>query len=290
MLIVHADLFTDSILLPLGYRFKVSGKGCYTGDLTADFTIGKADITATEIASHITAPTPKDGLSYTGNSQALLSAAGKVTGGFGTMLYSLDGSNWKADIADITGKEAQTYTVYYKVKGGDNYNDFEDNEHFQVSVTIKAVYTITFKNSDGSILSTVGAVAGTVPVYNGTTTPTKAADKTYTDTFNGGWTPAIGAASENATYTATYDAEVNCFDYSADKTVFEYNENEQKPVLTVFTEPVANTKFNLTENVDYEVQWQTDNFIDYGDRSSKIVGLGDFAGTRQLPPYLRPQK
>lgn len=65
------------------------------------------------------------------------------------------------------------------------------------------VFTITFKNEDGTVLQTLTNVAyGTIPAYTGDT-PTKAPTADYTYTFDK-WTPEIVAATEDATYTATF--------------------------------------------------------------------------------------
>ena len=79
-----------------------------------------------------------------------------------------------------------------------------DDSAVNGSVTVIAapVYTINFVNYDGSLLYTTTAAYGYTPEYVGDT-PTREADAQYTYTF-AGWTPTIGAADANATYTATY--------------------------------------------------------------------------------------
>jgi hypothetical protein len=67
-----------------------------------------------------------------------------------------------------------------------------------------ASYTITFVNWDGSNLQTLSVAEGEMPQYTGST-PTRPDDEEYTYTFSG-WTPAIVAATEDATYTATFTA------------------------------------------------------------------------------------
>ncbi len=62
-------------------------------------------------------------------------------------------------------------------------------------------YTVTFKNWDGEVISTKTYHYGdkiTAP-----STPTKAADNTYTYTF-AGWDKTVGNCTEDTTYTATY--------------------------------------------------------------------------------------
>ena len=96
---------------------------------TVAVTINKATPT-------VTAPTAKS-LTYSGSAQALVNA-GSTTGG--TLQYSLtSGSGYGNAIPTQTN--ADTYTVYYKVNGNDNYNAVAEAS---VSVTIaKADVTLT---------------------------------------------------------------------------------------------------------------------------------------------------
>ena len=82
---------------------------------TATASISKADIEATDV----TAPTTATGLTYTGLPQALITAAGTVTGG--TMEYSTDGETYSTRFP--TGTDAGDYDVWYRVKGDGNHND-----------------------------------------------------------------------------------------------------------------------------------------------------------------------
>ena len=81
----------------------------YPTTTTADIT--KADPT-------LTAPTAKIDLVENDTDQELVNA-GSATGG--TLEYSLDGKTWSTNIP--TGKDAGTYTVYYRVTGDQNHND-----------------------------------------------------------------------------------------------------------------------------------------------------------------------
>ena len=93
-------------------KVRATFQGTYAslGSVEKEFTIAKA-------TPAVTAPTAYENLIYNGSAQALVNAGNTD---FGTLLYSLDGQNYSADIP--TGTDAGTYTVYYKVEGSDNWN------------------------------------------------------------------------------------------------------------------------------------------------------------------------
>ena len=78
--------------------------------------------------SGITPPLAKTDLVYNSEAQVLVTA-GSATGG--TMYYGLSRSSYSTEVP--TGKDAKTYTVYYKVIGDSNH---EDTEVGSVDVTI----------------------------------------------------------------------------------------------------------------------------------------------------------
>ena len=98
-----------------------SVESIYTGEITKEFTILKAD-SAVE-----TQPTANE-LTYNGTAQKLITAGSAVNS---TMVYSLDGAEYSEEIP--TGTYAGTYYVYYKVIGDANHNDSEPET---VTVTI----------------------------------------------------------------------------------------------------------------------------------------------------------
>ena len=69
---------------------------------------------------------------------------------------------------------------------------------------IEIEYTVTFKNYDGTILSTQKVLSGEVPVYEGST-PVRESDGEYNYTFNG-WLPELGPVTGNVEYVAQYTA------------------------------------------------------------------------------------
>ena len=98
-------------------------------------------------------------------------------------------TGWTPAIADVTGNATYTATYVQNASGGN------DNP-------VVKYWTITWKNYDGKGSETTAQVKeGDVPSYNGT--PSKAEDNAYTYTFKG-WTPAVVAATADATYTAEF--------------------------------------------------------------------------------------
>lgn len=68
-------------------------------------------------------------------------------------------------------------------------------------------YTITWKNSDGTVLATDNVAYGETPAYTGKL-PKKAGDAEHSYAFNG-WTPEIKTVTGDAAYTATYAESIN---------------------------------------------------------------------------------
>ncbi|MBR5644221.1 MAG: leucine-rich repeat protein, partial [Salinivirgaceae bacterium] len=94
--------------------------------------------------------------------------------------YTYTFAGWDKNIATVTG------TCDYKA---------------QFTPTLRT-YTITFKNHDGTVLSSATVDYGVVPTYTGAV-PQKPADAQYTYTFSG-WSPTVVAAVSNAVYTAQF--------------------------------------------------------------------------------------
>ncbi len=103
--------------------------------------------------------------------------------------YTYTFSGWDTDLVAVTGEK--TYIAQFS--------------------TSDVLYTITFNNYDGSLITTKQYTHNAMPSYTGT--PARAADAQYTYTFNG-WSPALAAVTANATYTATYSTTTNKYTIS----------------------------------------------------------------------------
>ena len=171
----------------------------------------------------VTAPTAKT-LIYNGGEQVLI-AAGSTSGG--TMQYSLtSGSDYATALPK--GKDAKSYTVYYKVIGDGEYADVAENS-ITVNIGQKAV-TVAPKAvniTKGSTIPTfelvyTGLVSGesltpsAAPTFTcyetGTTTPvsTSTAAGSYTITWtNEGTTAFTDAGNYDVTKTATANLTIS---------------------------------------------------------------------------------
>ena len=142
------------------YTVTITGAGNYIGTREVSYTIKKASIQS----SQITAPVAKENLIYNGENQDLVTAGSAPTGA--TMKYSLDANatedNWTATVPK--GKNVGTYNIYYKVDGGNNYENIAAIET-PISVNItKATITPTVTLEGW----TYGATANTPSVTGNT--------------------------------------------------------------------------------------------------------------------------
>ena len=133
--------------------------------------------------------------------------------------------NEKAPTTSVSGTTFQyvdkkyfKYGSYYLVKKDGSFtlrNDKDDKVYFFEQAETPSVYTVTWKNHDGSqtLKTDTNVSSGTKPLYNGST-PTKDADAQFTYSFNG-WSAApnqtvgvsaanLPAVSGNVTYYAAF--------------------------------------------------------------------------------------
>ncbi len=124
-----------------------------------------------------------------------------------TAQYSYTFSGWDKDLAAVTGDV--TYIAQY-------------------SETVNT-YTITWKDGNGAVLKTDEVAYGETPAYSGETTPTKAPTTEQIFNFNGDWSPAIVTVTQDASYTARFDAAARPY-------TITWKDGDGK---TLKTEPVA---------------------------------------------------
>ncbi|MBR3559910.1 MAG: S-layer homology domain-containing protein [Oscillospiraceae bacterium] len=108
--------------------------GSYTASITLGGATASVSYTIAKATPVVTAPKLIDNLVANGTAQALITA-GTTTGG--AMEYKL-GANGAYSTAIPTAVEAGSYTVYYRVVGGENYDDIAEKS-FAVPVAAVAV-------------------------------------------------------------------------------------------------------------------------------------------------------
>ena len=160
----------------------ISDKSVPAGGKTLTFNAKFPATDSLPAASVTVDPTAKSGLKYNGTEQDLLDTPGTADGG--TMQYSLNGTDWIDTVP--TGKDAKTYTVYYKVKGDSTHSDFTPASN---TVTVK----IDPKSINDSTVTidpipdqtyTGSAIEPPLKVKDGSTELTKGKDYTVSYPYN----------------------------------------------------------------------------------------------------------
>ena len=164
-------------------RATFQGDYASLGSVEKEFTIVKATPT-------VTAPTAVADLIYNGSKQELVTAGSTD---FGTLLYSLDGENYSADIPTATN--AGTHTVYYKVARDNNHNDVFGS--LDVTIAPKAVTNEDITVTIPSQTWTGNELTPVITVKDGETVLTL--DEDYTVTAPSGPVEDFG----NHAYTIT---------------------------------------------------------------------------------------
>ena len=194
--------------------------GNYTVSGSTTFTILAAD-------GSLTLPTAIEGLTYNGQNQALITAGSSETG---TMKYSLtaeDATDYSEDIP--TGKDAKTYTVYYKVEGDANHNDIAPAS-LEVTIAAKTVSAPTITLSQTSFVYDGSAKQPTVTVKDGNTEiPSTEYTVSYTNNTD------VAAATDNNAPTVTItDKDGGNYTVSG-STTFSITAKETTPTVTLAT-------------------------------------------------------
>lgn len=150
-------------------------------------TIAKAD-------AQVTAPTVKTGLTYNGESQALI-VAGSAVGA--TIRYKLGDGDWMTDIPSAT--DADEYTVAWKAVADDNYA--VDETEKRLTITIARVAD----SIDFSLDNVTVRCGDPVPELTATSTSGTAVTFTYSDNGNDYYTKdQLSDFNFTFTYGTTY--------------------------------------------------------------------------------------
>ena len=149
-------------------------------------TIAKAD-------AQVAAPTAKTGLTYNGESQALI-VAGSAIGA--TIEYKLGDGEWTTDIPTAT--DAGEYTVVYRAVADANYNVVDTEQQL----------TVTIAKADAQVAA---PTAKTGLTYNGESQALIVAGSAIGATIeyklgDGEWTTDIPTATDAGEYTVIYKA------------------------------------------------------------------------------------
>ena len=140
-------------------------------------------------------------LTYNGSAQNLITAYSAT---FGTVQYSLDGTNYSATVPK--GTDAKTYTIYYKVEGTSNYNGVSGT----ATATIKKAAN---NNATVSIANSIDGRANVNPtVANNLSTGTITYQ--YSTSPNSDFSTAKPNAPGTWYVKATIAADVNCKEYT----------------------------------------------------------------------------
>ena len=204
---------------------------------------GKVTVKVNKADPTFTAPTDNT-LTYTGKEQTLLTAGSTQDG---TMMYRLGDSGEFVDSIP-TGKNAGTYTVYYKVVGDGNHNDTAEQS---ITVAIKPMELSRFvstpavtKTYDGTAVAPLseGAVTfnsrsalsislpeGAFEIKNARFT--KLQDESYVDS------PEVGKG-KSLSFIVTL---------TSDNYVFEARENENPKTIVCDIATDAEDKFTITK-------------------------------------------
>lgn len=217
-------------------------------------------------------PTVVTGLTYNKQPQELVTA-GTATGG--TMMYALSQSGPFEETLP-TATDADTYTVWYMVKGDDNHEYLQPQELGTVTIAkadptpeIPAGLTATY----GDTLADMQLPQGWTWDDASTTSVGDAGTRTFSATY---------AETDNYNaYTTKLTVMVNPKDLSGataqtSGTEFTYNGSEQRPTVTGVT--LDNTALSAN---DYTVSGA--KTADAGNYELAVTGQGNYTGSFTVP-------
>jgi len=235
----------------------------YSGTASKTFNIAKADITMT------TAPAAVSGLVYSGEAQTLVTAGASS---FGTVLYSLDGTNFSDALPQ--GTDAGTYTVTYKVEGDDNHNAFAaqtlnvtiatNKTALNNAITEAEAYYSTISESNPDAAAALQTAINTAKGVQGNADATQSEVESATQTLN----EAVDAAKADVALkriTLTIPAKSYMARIDADKRQIE---NAVTGVKLYSVKSVTNTEVELTDELGVKAA-EMPYFI-YNDNDTEV--------------------
>ena len=249
-------------------------------------TIAKAD-------AQVTAPTAKTGLTYNGESQALI-VAGSAVGA--TIEYKLGDAEWSTDIPTAT--DAGEYTVIYKIIAAANYNVVDTEQQLTVTiakadvqVTAPTAKTGLKYNGESQALIVAGSAIGATIEYKlgdaewSTDIPTATDAGEYTVIYK-----IIAAANYNVVdgenkFTITIAKIADSIDFSLDNVTVRCGDSV--PELTATSASGTAVTFTYSDNGnDYYTKEQLADFaFIYGTTyyvKAAVADSTNYTGTEKV--------
>lgn len=180
--------------------YKIIGDNNHN-DLT-DIETQKISVTIKKADAQVTAPTAKTGLTYNGESQALI-VAGSAVGA--TISYKLGDGDWTTNIPSAT--DAGEYTVAWKAVADDNYAVDETEKRLTITIA-KIVDSIDFSLDNVTV-----RCGDSVPELTATSASGTAVTFTYSDNGNDYYTKDH-LSDFTFTYGTTYYVKATVADSS----------------------------------------------------------------------------
>lgn len=246
---INVGTATVTITDNVGGNYTVSGSGSF------EITKVKAAVT--------TAPAPAEGLTYTGQSQNLVTP-GAADGG--TMQYSTE-ENGTYSTEIPTGTDAGDYTVWYYVKGD---GDHSDTQPVKVEVTIEKAAPAYTVPTD--LTAVYGATLDDVTLTDGwawdtpDTTVGDVGSNTFSATFTPGDTGNYNTVTQNLTVTVSAK-DINGAQVTLGNTL-TYTGQQQTQIISGVTVDGLDVTYTVTGNTGTGA----------GDYTLTITGTGNFIG------------
>lgn len=154
-------------------------------------------------------------------------------------------AGWSPEVSTVTGEKV--YTAQF--------------------ISSARKYTVEFVNEDGTVLQSSEVPYGTVPTYDGKM-PTKKSDAQNEYSF-AGWNKEIVAVTENATYTAKFNAGVNSY-----LVIFKNSDGSvlQQEEVAYGTMPV----YNKEMPTKFEDEHYTYAFAGWSPKVSAVKGYTEY--------------